>query len=301
MTFTFGLGDKGVGPALELDTGVPVLAGAPSERIAAGAVPAGREGRAFLWRDGGALVAFIQTNPGPDLEAATGAAYGDLLRATRGLQLYRIWNFVPRINEAGADGLENYSLFCRGRSLAFERALGPGFQGALPAASAVGGPEGLLTVLLLAGTWPARHVENPVQVPAYRYPPEHGPRPPSFARATLSARQGGPDVFISGTSSIVGHTTVSEHDTLGQIERTIENLSLISRACGLGERLGAESGCARHFKAYLRDGADQPMLARTLGERILAPGDLVSYLRADVCRRALNVEIEVALRGASRA
>jgi len=301
MTFTFGLGARGEGPALALDTGVPVLAGAPSERIAAGAVPAGRQGRVFLWRGDRALVGFSQTDPGPDIEAETGAVYGDLLRAARGLQLYRIWNFVPRINETARDGLENYRLFCRGRSLAFERALGPGFQGALPAASAVGGPDGLLTVLFLAGAWPARRVENPVQVPAYRYPPEHGPRPPSFARATLSARPGGPDVFISGTSSIVGHETVSAHDTPGQIERTIENLALISRACGLGERLGAEGGCARHFKAYLRDGADQPALARALGDRMLAPGDLVSYLRADVCRRTLNVEIEVALRGPARA
>jgi hypothetical protein len=33
---------------------------------------------------------------------------------------------------------------------------------------------------------------------------------------------------------------------------------------------------------------------------LLAPGDRVSYLGADICRAALNVEIEVAVRGADR-
>ena len=37
-----------------------------------------------------------------------------------------------------------------------------------------------------------------------------------------------------------------------------------------------------------------------LKRRVLAPGDRVSYLGADICRSALNVEIEFAVRGAAR-
>jgi hypothetical protein len=299
MTFSFALGLAGGGPAVVLDTGVPVLDGAPTENIAEGVRAVGVAGAFRIWRGDGVLVGFGQADAGPGLEAAAGRAYGDLLEAARGSSLYRIWNFVPRINEDGGDGLENYRSFCRGRSLAFERALGPDFHGSLPAASAVGGPDGRLTVVFLAGDRPAKHFESPVQVPAYRYPPEHGSRPPSFARATLVERRGGLDAFISGTSAIFGHATVAAHDTRGQVGRTVENLALISRACGLGDRLGEGSGCTRHFKVYLRDPSDQPAVARALADSVLSRGDLVSYLRADVCREALNVEIEVAIRGAA--
>jgi hypothetical protein len=300
MTFSFGLGASGGGSGAVLDTGVPLLEGARTEVIADGVRPAGSSGVFRLWRGDGVLAGFSQADPAGDLERAAGAAYDDLLAAARGLNLYRVWNFVPRINRSGRGGLDNYRSFCRGRSLAFERSLGPAFHASLPAASAVGGPDGLLTVVFLAGDRPARHFENPEQLPAYRYPPEHGPRPPSFARATLVDGPRGLDAFISGTSAIVGHATVCAHDTQGQIRRTTENLALISRACGLGDRLGEGAGGARHFKAYLRDPSDLPVVARALNDAVLCPGDLVSYLRADVCREALNVEVEVALRGAAR-
>jgi chorismate lyase/3-hydroxybenzoate synthase len=300
MTFYFGLGDRGGGPGFRLETGVPVLGGATAEALAQGVEPAGSSGSFRLWRGDRVLAGFSQADPGLDLEGASQRAYLDMLEAVSGRSLYRVWNFVPRINNPGPGGLENYKAFCLGRSLAFERALGPGFQSALPASSAVGGPEDRLTVVFLAGDAAVEHFENPVQLPAYRYPPEHGPRPPSFARATLVAGPGGLDAFISGTSAIVGHATDPAHDTVGQIARTLGNLALISRACGLGDRLGEGAARARHFKAYLRHGSDQGAVERALSAAFVRPGDTVTYLRADVCREALNVEIEVTLRGAAR-
>ena len=185
----------------------------------------------------------------------------------------------------------------RGRSLAFESGLGKDFPSSLPAASGVGNPGSDLVVVFLAGPEPTQHFENPEQVPAYRYPAEHGPRPPSFARATAVGGKGGRNVYVSGTSAIMGHSTVSPHDTAGQLDCTLENLRLISRACGLGDELAAGTGSSRHFKVYLRNASDQPAVAHALGRRLLIPGDRVSYLGADICRSALNVEIEVAVRG----
>jgi hypothetical protein len=297
MTVEFAFGEAGDTSKATLDIGLPLLRGEPRALLALEVDPAAREGGLDLWGRPGLLVGYARSEKGPPLEAATGQIYGAILRAARGLNLYRIWNIVPHINEPGTAALENYQAFCRGRSLAFESALGRDFPRKLPAASAVGSAGSGLTVAFLAGTRPVRHIENPVQVPAYEYPPEHGPRPPSFARATVVGEGAGLDVFISGTSAVVGHGTVAPHDTLGQLDCTFENLRLISVATGLGEHLGSGTGCQRHFKVYLRNPGDLSAVALQMDRRMLSAGDKVTYLGADICRAALNVEIEVAVRG----
>jgi chorismate lyase / 3-hydroxybenzoate synthase len=300
MMFSFAFGDPGDNPEQGLETAIPLLRGEQRETLMGAAEPAGREGSVSLWRGPDGLLGISRIEPAGDLEAATGRAYGDILRAARGLNLCRIWNIVPRINGAGMDGLENYRAFCRGRSLAFETGMGRDFMSSLPAASAIGSEGSELTVVFVAGADAPRHFENPDQVPAYLYPPEHGPRPPSFARATVVNRAGRLDAFISGTSSILGHSTVAPRDTRAQLACTLENLARISRASGLGDRLGEGGGGDRHFKVYLRSAVDLDAVAHELDRRLLMPGDRVSYLRADICRSELNVEIEVAVRGAVR-
>jgi len=247
------------------------------------------------------MAGFARVRPGEGLEEAAKRVYGQVIGAAEGLHLHRLWNFVPSINGRGIEGLENYRAFCRGRSVAFETALGRDFTRRLPAASAVGTAGGELTIVFLAGAQEPLHFENPLQVPAYEYPTEHGPRPPSFARATVVPRGETVDAYISGTSAVVGHETVAPGDTPGQLECTFENLRQISRASGLGERLGSGSSPRRHFKVFLRSEDDLGLVSGALEhEGMLGPGDAVSYLRADICRAALNVEIEVAVRGAAR-
>jgi hypothetical protein len=300
MIVEFAFGDAGDESKGTLGIGLPLLGGEPRVAISGPVDPAGRDGDISLWRGAGCLVGFARVAPGSDLEGATGRIYAGILRASRGLNLYRIWNCVPRINAAGPGGLENYQAFCRGRSLAFESALGKGFSRSLSAASAVGTARDELTVAFLAGSGTPRHIENPAQVPAYEYPLEHGPRPPSFARASVVENGATQDVFVSGTSAVVGHETVAPNDTLAQLGSTFENLRLISAACGLGGRLGSGAGCRRHFKVYLRNPGDLAAVASRVEGAILSPGDSVSYLGADICRAALNVEIEVTVRGAER-
>jgi len=299
LEFAFG-GPDGPADGL-LGAGLPLLGGAARETLLENARPLGGEPGLLLWGEGDRLAGIGRSNEGEPLEVATARIYGELLGATRGLNLYRIWNFVPDINGAAAEGIENYQAFCRARSLAFERARGPAFPAGLPAASAVGTADPRLTVVFLAGARVAHHRENPVQVPAYRYPPRHGPRPPSFARATVVGGSGPIEAYVSGTSSVVGHETVSPRDTAAQLSCTFENLRRISAACGLGDRLGDGEACRRHFKVYLRHPEDLALAARELGESgLLRPGDRVSYLGAEICRAELNVEIEVAVSGAER-
>lgn len=278
-----------------MTVGVPSLAGPPAEEIFAAAQPIPSPAGVALSRSGDLLLGCgCVEQAGRDLTAAAGDLYARVLGATRGLHLYRVWNYVPAIN-AATEGMENYRAFCRGRSLAFEADFGTAFPRELPAASAVGTDADRLSVLFVAGTVEPRHLENPEQVPAYLYPPEHGPRSPSFARATVVAQPGGEWVFVSGTAAIKGHVTIAPDRLDEQITCTLDNLRIIGRAAGIGEHLGAGGGAQRHFKIYLRHAGDLAAAQRRIEAELVTPEDRVIYVRADICRAALAVEIEVTL------
>jgi len=80
-----------------------------------------------------------------------------------------------------------------------------------------------------------------------------------------------------------------------QIDCTLDNLRLISRACDLGEQLGAGGGWGRHFKVYLRHAADYEAASAALSGKLFFAGDRVTWLRSDICRAALTIEIEATL------
>jgi enamine deaminase RidA (YjgF/YER057c/UK114 family) len=273
----------------------PWLAGAPHEDIFPGARPAGTEHGVELHRAGALLLGHARESVNPaQLDAQTDSLYRRVLTAARGRHLCRIWNYVPQINALTA-GFENYRAFCRGRSLAFEATFGSTFQPQLPAASAVGCVGSTLDVFFVASDASPTHFENPEQVPAYLYPPEHGPRAPSFARATVVRDGARTWSFISGTSAIKGHETVAPGALDAQIDCTLDNLRLISRQAGLGDNLGAGRGAQRHFKIYLRHAGDLGATRTRLEQALLQAGDLVTYLQSDICRAALNIEIEATL------
>lgn len=292
LRITLGVDETGV-----FDAGLPVLAGDTVEELFGRARPAGRVGALALFEAQGWLLGAATVPLVGGLERASHDLYGSIFTAAQGRHLARIWNYVPAINEAGPGGLENYRAFCRGRSLAFEQHYGRGFKVLLPSASAVGSKAAALTVAFAACPGSLRHVENPLQVPAYDYPDDYGPRAPSFARATVVAGPEHATVFISGTAAIRGHATIAPHSTRLQLECALENLAAISAACGLGPGLAAGSGAARHFKVYVRHAADLPLVSTILQEQLLADTDRVSYVQADICRAELLVEIEASLFG----
>lgn len=280
------------GEALEI--ALPLLGGLPEEIILPAADSTHRAGAFTVFGSGQWRGGFAVAPGGMELEAAAAALYDGLFAAAGGRHLYRIWNYVPRINEV-AHGLENYRSFCRGRSLAFERNFGAGFRKLLPAASAVGTTGGPLAVAFLAGDAVPHHFENPRQVPAFEYPPQYGPRPPSFARATTVTLETGRHVIISGTAAITGHATIAAGDLARQLDCTLENLGLIATAAGAPEAFRAGSPWTRRFKVYVRHAGDLARISARLHRHLLQPGDSVSYLQADLCRSELLVEIEAIL------
>ena len=221
-----------------------------------------------------------------DLEAVAYGAWQRLLQfsAGRGFpHIVRAWNHVPRINEGAGDD-ERYKRFCRGRGRAFD-ALGYGC-GQYPASSAVGNDGTTLVAYLFACTEPGRHHENPRQVSAYSYPRRYGPRPPSFARATAKVWGEATHVYVSGTASIVGHRSRYGGNVDGQIAVTFDNVDrLLHRIDGK-----AGSGMLDLLRVYVRDPAN---LARVMaGVGRFAPHAAVVYVRADICRCELALEIE---------
>jgi chorismate lyase / 3-hydroxybenzoate synthase len=275
--------------------GTPWLGGAHTEQMFEGAVSLGSEQGVQLFRHGRWLLGHAQEPfVAPELAARSESLYRRVLAVTRGRHLYRIWNYVPEIN-AETGRLENYRAFCQGRSLAFEGMLGGEFQARLPAAAAVGCTGNRNELIFVAGDVLPTHFENPEQIPAYHYPLEHGPRSPSFARATVARDGARTWTFISGTSAIKGHETIAPGALDAQLECTLDNLRLIAMKSGLGDDLGAGCASRRYFKVYLRHANAFPIARTRLERSLVRPEDSVTYLQADICRAALEVEIEATL------
>jgi hypothetical protein len=286
---------------LLLPIGLPVLAGVGVESIFPALQPAGVSGSFGLYEADEWLVGAGALPVESAFATVTTRLYEELFAAVGGRHLCRIWNYVPEINAMGADGLENYRSFCCGRAMAFERRFGGDFKTRLPAGSAVGSEGNHLVVVFAASRRAPRNCENPLQVPAYEYPPAHSPRPPSFCRATVVPAGASRHVFVSGTAAIKGHETVARGDTRRQLGHTLENLRHIFRVAGLGEDLRAGRVAARNFKVYLRNPVDLPDVEDVLTKEMIRSGDRVIYLRADLCRSELNIEIEATLLGAEPA
>ena len=131
---------------------------------------------------------------------------------------------------------------------------------------------------------------------AFRYPDRYGPRSPSFSRATLKRWAGGFQLFVAGTASIVGHESRHQVELLTQLDETLRNLDLVISEGGrrLGKPLGLSDAAA--LKVYLRHAEDYERVSRAFAPRIAAEASVI-YLRADICRRELLLEIKAYVEG----
>jgi chorismate lyase / 3-hydroxybenzoate synthase len=293
----FGVSESGLvarDASTALGLALPVLLGSPTECILEGTAAPVEADSCTTFSSEGCLAGFAIADANGELELSARDLYQRVFAASHGLHLYRIWNYVPRIN-AIEHGLENYRRFCRGRSLAFEGHFGRAFQPHLPAASAVGVATGPHALAFHPRKAAPQHCENPRQVPAFEYPAAYGPRPPSFSRATLVDQDGGREIFISGTAAIRGHATVAPADLAGQLVCTRDNLNIIAARAGAGEAFGALAGWQRSLKVYVRRDTDLLHVRNDLERHLLRIEDSVTYLQADLCRSDLLVEIEAVL------
>lgn len=210
-------------------------------------------------------------------------------------QLMRMWNYFPAIN-AALDDLDRYQCFCRGRFEALQDYYAGQFDQRLPAASAVGSHDGDLVIYFIAAKTPGRHCENPRQMSAYHYPPQYGPRSPSFARATLKRLDNSAHLYISGTASIVGHESLHLGDPRAQLEETLENIRALIERVERDDRLafGGLDGLT-HLKVYIRYPEHLALIQPRL-DALFGPQVARLYLAADICRAELLMEVEAIAR-----
>ena len=240
------------------------------------------------------FVAIDISEPGLDIEQATAKAYKSLLEQVRPSShpyLLRIWNYFSAINQGHGDK-ERYRGFCVGRSQSVDGQ----FNTPPPAATAIGtdgsSAASHLQLIALCSSQVARTLENPRQTPAWRYPREYGPVPPGFSRGIiLDEDTDTPRLLASGTASIVGHVSQHIGEVAGQLSESLVNLqALLAEGSKQSGRDFQIENCEA-LRVYLRKPEDlavaESMITAAGIER-----DRVLYLRGDICRRELDVELE---------
>lgn len=219
-----------------------------------------------------------------DIAAATEKTYGRLFQLIQSMGFpypFRIWNFIPNINQGDGDR-EEYKKFCVGRQKAFhDYHVAPQEY---PAASALGHHGQGAVIYLLAGKYSGVHHENPRQQPAYQYPRQYGPSSPSFARATSLHLNSKFQVFISGTASIIGHDTQAAGDLQNQLSITLDNIKQLVAHIDQGKH-GLSA-----IRVYLRYPQDYAIAQAFMQQHFAL--EKVNFLYADICRDLLLVEIE---------
>jgi hypothetical protein len=202
----------------------------------------------------------------------------------------RFWNYIPDIHRPCGDGRDRYMCFNAGRFAACNDWLGgpDNFDRLLATGSGVGHAGDDLVIHALAACVPGTAVENPRQIPAYRYSRRFGPKPPCFARATVVREPGrNPLLLVGGTASIRGEESVHVGDLRGQTLETFDNLASLVRSASGDDGLNA----FRELRVYHFREADRDAIAKLVDKAFPSLGR-VEYFRADLCRPELCVEIE---------
>ena len=164
----------------------------------------------------------------------------------------------------------------------------------MPAGTAVGSSGNSLSIIALVSTHDFVPAENPRQVSAYKYPRQYGPRSPKFSRGGCITTQDHRLSVLSGTASIIGHESMHPYETQPQVEETIENLNCLMTAMlspyGVPGRVvfNTES----FLRVYVRESSDLECVADELQKQFGAFAANVVFLRSDICRRELMVEVD---------
>jgi enamine deaminase RidA (YjgF/YER057c/UK114 family) len=226
------------------------------------------------------------------LHEATERAYREMLALVDHAgypYLVRVWNYLGDINRH-THGLERYRQFNSARLIAMQAA-GRAVAGAVPAACALGTlPGSPLVVYFLASRAAPLFLENPRQVSAYHYPSEYGARSPVFSRGAVLPAPAVATLFLSGTASIVGHSSVHVGDVAAQTRETFLNIQAVVEEARRVSSAPFTLADLR-YKVYVRQRSDLPVIQREVAAR-LGPAARAIYLQADICRHDLLLEIE---------
>jgi hypothetical protein len=220
------------------------------------------------------------------------SAIRNALDASPHRNIVRMWNHIPGIHDPLDSACDRYMHFNAGRFAAMSEWFGgagniPKF---VPAASGVGHDGQDLIVHALAMSQPGTPVENPQQVPAFRYSKRYGPLPPCFARATRVALPE-PVLLIAGTAAITGELSRHFGDLDKQFELTIENLRILIRAGAGSQALADPLAQMEQVRIYVLRSDDFAAVQQLAGDAFAHEAH-IELVRADLCRADLLVEFE---------
>lgn len=229
-----------------------------------------------------------------DLHGATAGAYRRIeaeLRVRQAPHPVRLWNHIPGIHEPMGEGQDRYMIFNAGRYEALSAWFGrETFDTRVATASGVGHNGQDLIIHCLAADRPGRAVDNPRQIKPYQYSTKYGPLPPCFARATVLPLEDGPLLLVGGTASIVGEESVHLGDLERQTEETLANLAVLVHAAA-GQPTLSPLAKYREVRVYFSK-ADQLADLQGLLKDAFPKAAGIEWVRADLCRSELLVEIE---------
>ncbi len=210
--------------------------------------------------------------------------------------LFRMWSYIPGLNQDNCENVEIYKDFCYGRSAAFSAEFIESMGDVVPSATGIGSSAQWVSVYFLSQKNSDQiHIENPMQVPAYHYPPKYGVKAPSFSRATYVANESGTyQFYLSGTASVVGHSSHHETDVEKQTETTLLNIQRL-----IDERNLSHHGISHEIslenldtiKVYIRNREDFPVVKQICAAFFRSDVSII-YLHADICRNDLLIELE---------
>lgn len=259
--------------------------------------------RECVGRDATLVSASLVDVGSPDRTAFHGGAIALIVTATERLRRsahpspVRVWNFLPGIYAAVEPGVNRYMDFNAARHAAFVSLFGVEAvrSGDLPTASCLGHNGDRMAVHVLGTLDGGRAVENPRQTPAFRYSAKYGPRPPCFARATACQFGGDRCLLVGGTASVLGEDSVHGGSREAQLAETLANLrALVARAQA---RDAADTPASEVLasRVYYKREVDRGWVQDALPSeftRHSAP----QFVRADICREELLLEIELLVR-----
>ncbi len=222
--------------------------------------------------------------------------------------IVRQWNYIPQIVAVDKNNYQHYQAFNDSRTVFYRKA--DWVKCGYPAATGIGMDCGAVTVDVVAVKYfdtksRVLPIDNDLQRAAHVYTQNvligaqmdeiEGCSTPKFERAkAVGSLQNGYICYISGTAAIRGEASMESNDAAVQTVMTVENVEhLISDyTC---RKFGIELGCKfreiNSARTYIKNPKEVDQIKSVVDEKW---GDKTSvvYLKADVCRDELLVEIE---------
>lgn len=228
------------------------------------------------------------------------------LQAVLDVEGYRIsdivrqWNYIERIVDFEGE-CQHYQIFNDARSHFYSHCE---WISGYPAATGIGMQYGGVIVEVNAvksAESVSAAIDNNLQIAAHEYSQdvligeiEFGSErtTPKFERGKMVDYGDAQLFYISGTAAIRGEESVDGDSAIAQTVKTLENIDNLVSPANRAQFGGSPEGEASYklLRVYIKEDEDAEVVIDYMNQNY--PGIDISYIKADVCRCELLIEIE---------